>query len=634
VATALLAIALAILPGGAKAQSLATFAVLGGQSVTNTGSSVITGNVGVSPGSSITGFPPGIVVPPYSIYQTDGVANQAQNDLTTAYNILAARPMTADLTGVDLAGQTLSPGVYHFDTSASLNGTLTLDAHGDPNAVFIFQIGSTLTTGSGASVVLINGAQAANVYFVVGSSATLGTTTQFQGKILALTSITLNTSASINCGAALARNGSVTLDTNTILVCPLLAATFVSSLDSTATANQRAVGQAIDNFSTGGGVLPLGFAVLSVLTPEALAAAFTQLSGENATAVAPTEAQAMSSFLSLLRDESGGGPSSGPALPGPQASGPGTVRVLDYAPVNAPRGAASAFASLDNTTVGALPPSAAWSVWGAVYGAQNTTAGDAAIGSHQRSTRINGIAIGLDYAVDPTAKLGLAISGGSTSFGLSDGLGSGNSDMVQAAVYGRKDFGRAYVSGALAFARHDMTTDRYVTVDGLDHFAAAFSTHNVGGQIEAGYRIGAITPYAALRVQSISTPAYQETTVSGLPTFALGYAASTTTTFRTELGVEVGRTIPLHPGAALQLTARTAWAHDYWSGVSSAATFQALPGSSFTVQGAPPASDSWLVSAEAEIKLTSGLSIAGRFDGEFAQNSQTYAGLGQIKYSW
>src|ERR1019366_7362379 len=129
----------------------------------------------------------------------------------------------------------------------SLNGTLTLDAHGDPNAVFIFQIGSTLTTGSGASVVLINGAQAANVYFVVGSSATLGTTTQFQGKILALTSITLNTSASINCGAALARNGSVTLDTNTILVCPLLAATFASVLDTTATGNERAGGVAIDN---------------------------------------------------------------------------------------------------------------------------------------------------------------------------------------------------------------------------------------------------------------------------------------------------------------------------------------------------------------------------------------------------
>ena len=179
-----------------------------------------------------------------------------------------------------------------------------------------------------------------------------------------------------------------------------------------------------------------------------------------------------------------------------------------------------------------------------------------------------------------------------------------------------------------------MTTDRYVTVDGLDHFSAAFSAQDIAAQVEAGYRVGILTPYAALQLQSMHTPAYQETTVSGLPTFALGYAANTTTTLRTELGVQAGHTIPFDMGAALKLTARTAWAHDYWSRTSANAGFLTLPGSSFTVLGVTPASDSWVVSAEAEFKFKDGVALSGRFNGEFAQNSHTYAGVGQISYSW
>ena len=138
-------------------------------------------------------------------------------DTTTAYNDLAGQTCTSDLTGQDLGGLTLVPGVYCFSSSAQLTGALTLDAEGDPNAVWVFQIGSTLTTASNSSVLLINGGQACNVFWQVGSSATLGTTTSFVGNILALTSITLNTGANVS-GRALARNGAVTLDTNTISV--------------------------------------------------------------------------------------------------------------------------------------------------------------------------------------------------------------------------------------------------------------------------------------------------------------------------------------------------------------------------------------------------------------------------------
>jgi hypothetical protein len=220
-----------------------SFAVLGASTVTNTGPTTITGDTGVYPGPSITGFaiPPantvvegpgstGLVAGPGlvtgTIYISHAVADQAQVDTTTAYLGLAAMPFTSNLTGQDLGGQTLTPGVYHFDSSAQLTGTLTLDAEGNDNAFWVFQIGSTLTTASASTVQVINfgsnGGSDVGLFWQVGSSATLGTSTSFEGNILALASISLNTSATILNGRALAQTGAVTLDTNTISnVCPI-----------------------------------------------------------------------------------------------------------------------------------------------------------------------------------------------------------------------------------------------------------------------------------------------------------------------------------------------------------------------------------------------------------------------------
>src|SRR3984893_15442662 len=194
-----------------------SFAVLGGASVVNTRSTVTIGNVGVSPGTVISGFPPGLVTGG-TTHQTDAVALQAQNDTTAAYlNLAAQTPVTLDLTGKDLGGQTLVKGVYSFSSSAGLTGTLTLDAGGDSAAVWVFKIGTALTTASGSSVVLINGANPCNVFWQVGSSATLGTTTNFVGNIFALTSITLITGATVD-GRLLAQNGAVTMDSNTVSI--------------------------------------------------------------------------------------------------------------------------------------------------------------------------------------------------------------------------------------------------------------------------------------------------------------------------------------------------------------------------------------------------------------------------------
>lgn len=197
------------------------FVVLGGAKVTNVGPSVLNGNLGISPGTELEGFGPAVING--STHATDEVAAKAQLDLTTAYDTAAEQPVLPanDLSGTDLGGLKLSPGTYRYNAAALLTGALTLDAEGDPNAEFVFQIGSQLTTESASSVVLVNGASPCNVYWQVGSSAELGTTTSFQGTLMALTSISLLSKATV-VGRMLARNGQVSLIENTLTrpLCP------------------------------------------------------------------------------------------------------------------------------------------------------------------------------------------------------------------------------------------------------------------------------------------------------------------------------------------------------------------------------------------------------------------------------
>jgi hypothetical protein len=260
-------------PSPALAQiSLGTaqsFAVLGGSTVTNTNTpTVVTGNLGVSPGSSVTGFPPGMVTAG-TIHAADATAAQAQSDVTTAYNAITGTACNTDLTGQDLGGLTLVPGVYCFSSSAQLTGTLTLNALGNPNALFIFKIGSTLTTASGSSVVVVNPGTDCNVFWQVGSSATLGTATTFVGNILALTSITLNTAVNVS-GRVLARNGAVTLDDNHVTVCGPTSACPVITVNP-ATLPNGVVGTPYSQTVSGsGGTGPYTFTVSSGALPNGL----------------------------------------------------------------------------------------------------------------------------------------------------------------------------------------------------------------------------------------------------------------------------------------------------------------------------------------------------------------------------
>jgi uncharacterized protein with beta-barrel porin domain len=630
-------------PGHAQAPNLgtvATFAVLGGSTVTNTGPTVLNGtaanpgNLGVSPGSAVVGFPPGILAGPgAAIHVSDALAIQAQIDLTTAYNTLAGRPVTTNLTGQNLGGLTLTPGVYSFSSAAQLTGALTLNGLGNPNSVFVFNIGSTLTTASASVVALINGAQGGNVFWRVGSSATLGTTTSFAGDILANASITLNTGATITCGAAWASTGAVTLDTNTIALCDLITGNggvilgptgvplFTSLLPDSANGNQRSVANAMDAFVANGGALPLAFMNLFNLSPSDLANALTQLSGESGTGAAQAGTQVMNSFLSLVTNPFSENRPFAPNRPVSPMYVKATPRAVAWNPDPRP-----------------------WGVWVAGYGGQTNASGDAAVGSHDRSVSNFGVATGLDYRVTPYTVAGFALAGGGTRYGLSEGLGSGRSDMFQAALYTSTRVDAAYIAAAIAYGFHQFNTDRYVTVAGTDHLTANFAANNIGGRLEGGYRFAVpyvgwlgqsgATPYAAVQVQAFRTPSYSESALSGASVFALSYDARTITTTRTELGSWFDWSIPVDYATRLSLLGRAAWAHDNWSSPNITAGFQALPGSRFVVTGAAPATDLLLASAGAEVGFRNGYSLGARFDGEFAENSQRYSGRGWVRYTW
>jgi uncharacterized protein with beta-barrel porin domain len=632
-------------PSHAQAPPLGTaasFAVIAGTTVTNVPAqtSMINGNLAVYPANGATAFYPDITgftfstntlgVPTPGLgtvsgtpYDSGPVAGAARADFWNAYGILQGLGGAA--TVPELGGRTLVAGVYFFSSTAQVTGNLTLNGQGNPNSVFIFNITSGLTTGVGSKILLTNGAQPGNVFWRVGSTATLGTNTSFVGDILASTSITLAGSDTINCGAW-AYTGAVNLNgpASTITACSTpTTASAASVLPSSATVDQRAVANAIDTFVTKGGTLPPAFAsLLSFLSPSQLQSAFTQLSGEAATGPAQAGTQAMNSFLSLVTNPFAENRPFGPNRP----VSPMYVKAVPRAAVW-------------------NPDPRRWGIWAAAYGGQTNASGDAlGVGSHDRSVSNVGFATGLDYRVTPYTVAGFALSGGATRYGLSEGLGSGRSDMFQAAIYSSTRVDAAYVSAAIAYGFHQFNTDRFVTVAGTDHLSADFAANDIGGRLEGGYRFvipsmgwpgqSGLTPYAAVQVQSFRTPSYTETALSGASVFALSYAARTITTTRTELGSWLDWSMPVDYGTTLSLRGRAAWAHDEWTSPNITAGFQALPGSIFVVTGAAPATDLLLASAGVEIGFRNGFSVGARFDGEFAENSRKYSGMGRLRYTW
>ena len=234
-----------------------------------------------------------------------------------------------------------------------------------------------------------------------------------------------------------------------------------------------------------------------------------------------------------------------------------------------------------------------WSIRGGAYGGYNRTEGDpSGLGTHDLSARAGGFAGALDYHLSHDTVIGVALAGGDTNWGLADGLGSGRSNALQAGLYGKTRSGPAYLAGSLAYTWHAVGTDRLVLAG--DQLSARFNAESFGGRLEGGYRlawpVAAVIPYAAVQAQSFSTPSYSETDLGG-GGFGLAFAARTATDTRSELGTRFERVVAVDPRFALALKARLAWAHDWVSDPTLAATFETLPGASFTVNGAAPAKE-------------------------------------------
>jgi uncharacterized protein with beta-barrel porin domain len=280
-----------------------------------------------------------------------------------------------------------------------------------------------------------------------------------------------------------------------------------------------------------------------------------------------------------------------------------------------------------------------WSVWAAGFGGSQSTDGNAAVGSNGSTSRIFGTAVGADYQLSPSTLAGFAAAGGGTNFGVNN-LGSGRSDLFQIGAYARHTEGDAYVTAAMAYGWQDITTDRNVTIAGLDHLRANFRANAYSGRVEGGYRLAVpwtwdfgITPYAAGQAVRFDLPQYAEQVVSGATTFALGYSGKRVTDSRSELGLRTDKSFSM-PDGVLTLRSRFAWAHDFDPDRNMLATFQVLPGASFVVNGAGQAPNSALTTAAAEMKWANGWSAAATFEGEFSDVTRSYAGRAVVRHVW
>ncbi|MGP9809918.1 autotransporter outer membrane beta-barrel domain-containing protein [Rhodopseudomonas sp. NSM] len=389
--------------------------------------------------------------------------------------------------------------------------------------------------------------------------------------------------------------------------------------------NQTQVANALSGYFARNGSIPIVFGALG---PAGLSAA----SGETPTGAQQSTFNAMTMFMGVLTDPFSNGRGRMDAAPG----------AMSYADGGAgDRGGALRGAHAMFTKAGVKPAfEPRWVSWAAGFGGSQTTDGNAALGSATSTSRLYGIAAGADYWLSPQTVAGFAMAGGATSFGLSGGLGSGRSDLIQAGGFVRHSVGAGYLTAAAAYGWQDITTERTLGIGGINQYRASFSANAFSARVEAGHRwvapiVGGVglTPYAAAQVTAFDLPAYAEQAASGNGVFALDYAAKTATATRSEIGLRSDKSFALD-GALLTLRGRAAWAHDFDVERSIAATFQALPGASFVVNGARPARDAALTTVSAEVNWLNGFSVAAAFEGEFSDVTRSYAGKGVLRYAW
>ncbi|WP_342711424.1 autotransporter domain-containing protein [Bradyrhizobium sp. B124] len=625
-------------------------AITGGKEVltgvnTYTGATTVTGGtlevdgtianslkVTVNSGGTLSGT--GIVGAPTVVFFHNGVTSTlsgADPGATTAVDgtVVVKEPVTGDtLRGgfvipaptTIMSGGTLAPGSAADPTGTlTINGALAFQSGAfyqvqvTPTAAASTNVNANATLG-GATVnaVFANGSYISRQYTILNAAGGISGT--FASNIV-------NTNLPTNFSDALSYDATHAYLNLTLNFAPPSPPNFGGGLSI----NQQNVANTLVNyFNAIGGIAT----VFGTLSPAGL----TQASGELATGSQQTTFDAMNLFMGLLTD---------PFMnrTGGSGSMPGATGYAD-------EGDTSAYAVTRKTDAFAMftkaPPMPfvpRWSVWAAGFGGSQSTSGNAVVGSNDTTSSVYGTAVGADYQFSPNTVAGFAIAGGGTSFSVA-GSGSGRSDLFQAGAYVRHTEGAAYVSAALAYGWQDITTNRTVTAAGVDQLRAEFNANAYSGRLEGGYRFVApwiggvgITPYAAGQFTTFELPGYAERVISGLSTFALTYGGKSLTDTRSELGLRTDKSFPVLDGI-LTLRTRFAWAHDYDPSRSAAATFQALPGASFVVNGAAQASDSALTTASLEMNWRNGWSAAATFEGEFSNVTSSYAGKGVVRYQW
>jgi autotransporter-associated beta strand protein len=543
--------------------------------------------------------------------EVDGSIAASSSVTVNTGGTLAGTGVVDPATTTIMSGGTLAPG-----NASNATGTLTLAGN------LVFQSAATY-------LITVSGAKASNTQ--VTSIATLGGTVQ-ASFASAATAKTYDILRSAGLGGttfsgASSSNPNYAVSLSYTPTDVLLNVSAQLGGGGGLNPNQQAVASGINTALNNGATLPAALGNIFGLTGGALANALTQLDGEAATGAERGAFQMTDQFLSLMLDPFVYGRAGG------FSPGGGAIGFAPEQEATLPPDVALAYASI----LSKAPPQSfdqRWTAWGSAYGGANNANGDPAVGSTNVTARTFGFAAGMDYHVTPNTIVGFALAGGGLNWGLANAMGGGRSDALQTGVYGISYLGPAYLAGALAFTNHWFTTSRSALGDAL---SATFIGQSYGGRLEGGYRFGVlpslgVAPYAAVQAQDFRTPAYSESdlTNGGL---GLSYAAMNATDVRTELGSRLDAPT-LVAGLPLILRGRIAWAHDFVSNPALSAAFETLPGGNFTVNGAPIPHDSALTSAGAELFLTPRWTLLAKFDGEFANGSQTYAGSGTLRYAW
>ena len=553
----------------------------------------------------------------------DGIITGSSNVSVNATGTLAGTGIVDPLTVTINSGRTLAPGTPGGFGTLTIDGTLLF------NARSFYAINIAPGAGNNSKTAVVGSA-------TLGRNGTVVMTPQlghYEGavyQILTTTTCLSGTFAGLTVNGTFA--GSMTLDYASSPASVDLNVTGASLLTTPSGANQnqqnviRGINNGILN-SPANTPLPSQFLGLGGLSGPSLLAAATQLDGEANTGAERAALQLTNQFLALMLD---------PFVYGRGGVG-STSAAIGFAPderSNLPPDIALAYASI--LTKAPKPPTfeQRWTTWGSAFGGSNTANGDPAAGSSNITANTYGFASGMDYHVSPYTVVGFALAGAGTNWGLANTPGSGRSDAMQIGGYGITWFGTAYLAGALSFTNHWFTSSRSALGDQL---SANFVGQSYGARLEGGYRYPvlptfAVTPYGAVQFQDFNTPAFSESDASG-GGLGLSYAAMNATDVRSELGARFDDLTVIR-GKPLILFGRLAWAHDFVSNPSLSAAFEALPGGSFTVNGAPIPPNSVLTTAGTQLFLTPQWTLLAKFDGEFAKGSQTYAGTGTLRYTW